>query len=131
MEPLKVIKTEQEYEAAVAALDTLMDSAATTPEFDRLEVLAVLITQYEDEHHPIGRPSPIEALTFYMAQRGLTRNDLIPFIGSRSKVSEVLSGKRPLSLSMIRALQKHFKIPADLLIQESEAELPEEEADIE
>ena len=124
MEPiLKVIKTEEEYEHALETLDTLMDAEPGTLGFDRLEVLAALIKHYEDVRHPIGLPTPVEAIKFYMDQLGLCQADLIPFIGSRSKVSEILGGKRPLTLGMIRVLHEHLKIPADLLLQGQDAEM--------
>lgn len=120
----KVIKTEEEYQAALAHLATLMDAAPGSPEEDELELFGLLVEKYEEEHFPIDLPDPIEAIKFRMEQQGLSRKDLIPFIGSQSKVSEVLSHKRPLSLSMIRALNKGLSIPAEVLLQESGKELP-------
>ena len=117
MEP-KVIKNEAEYEAALAHLSSLMDVAPGSPEEQELELFSVLIGNYEDEHYPIGLPDPVEAIKFRMEQQGLTRKDLIPYIGSQSKVSEVLNGKRPLSLSMIRSLHEGLGIPAEVLLQE-------------
>jgi len=117
MEP-KVIKTEEEYQAALAHLDSLMDAAPGSAEEQDLELFSVLIEKYEDDHYPIGLPDPLEAIKFRMEQQGLTRKDLIPYIGSQSKVSEVLNGKRPLSLSMIRALHGGLGIPAEVLLQE-------------
>ncbi len=86
------------------------------PDADRLELLALLVRDYEDKHYPIDMPDPVEAITFRMEQMGLTRKDLERYIGSRSKVSEVLSGKRRLSLSMIRALHEGLGIPAEVLL---------------
>ncbi|MCK4597341.1 ImmA/IrrE family metallo-endopeptidase [bacterium] len=116
----KVIKTEKDYESAMREIDKLMflDPDKDTEKGDRLELLAFLISAYEEEHFPIGLPNPIEALRFRMEQQGLTQRDLMPYIGSRSKVSEVLSGKRRLTLKMIRALHKGLHIPADVLLQE-------------
>ncbi len=106
-----------DYESALTYLETLMDSEAGTPEEQDMELFAVLIENFEKEHFPIALPDPIEAIKFRMEQQGLTRKDLVPFIGSQSKVSEVLNGKRPLSISMIRALEKGLKIPAKILLQ--------------
>jgi HTH-type transcriptional regulator/antitoxin HigA len=96
-----------------------MDQAA--PDEDELELWSLLVENYEEEHFPIDPPDPIEAIRFRMDQEGLTRADLIPYLQSKSKVSEVLSGKRPLSLSMIRALHSGLKIPAEVLVQEAAA----------
>ena len=117
MEP-KVIKTEEEYQYALAYLDSLMDAAPGSAEEQELELFSVLIEKYEDEHYSIGLPDPVEAIKFRMEQQGLTRKDLISYIGSQSKVSEVLNGKRSLSLSMIRALHDGLDIPAEVLLQE-------------
>jgi HTH-type transcriptional regulator/antitoxin HigA len=114
----KIIKTEADHQAALAYLETLMDAAPGSPEEEELELFSVLIEEYEKETFPIGLPDPIAAIQFRMEQQGLTRKDLIPYIGSQSKVSEVLSGKRPLSLSMIRALHLGLDIPAEILLRE-------------
>ncbi len=125
----KVIKNEQEYEAALARIDQLMDAAPGTPEGDELELLATLVEAYEDKHFPIGLPDPISAIRFRMEQAGLKQQDLVPYIGSRSKVSEVLAGKRPLSLKMIRALHHGLGIPAEVLLREPGGRIPEEVPD--
>lgn len=117
MEP-KLIKTEAEYEAALARVDELMDAQPGSPDEDELELFALLVEQFEREHFPIAPPDPVEAILFRMEQEGLTRKDLTAYIGSPSKVSEVLNRKRPLSLTMIRALHKGLGIPADILVQE-------------
>lgn len=114
----KIIKNETDYESALAYLETLMDALPGTPEEEDLELFAVLIEKYEQKHFPIGLPDPVEAIKFRMEQQGLSRKDLIPYIGSQSKVSEVLNGKRPLSKSMIRALHEELGIPAEVLLQE-------------
>ena len=111
------IRTEADYEAALARAAKLMDALAGTPEEDELDVLADLIEAYEDRHCPVGDPDPIDAIEFFMDQQDLSRADLIPYIGSRAKVSEVLSGKRSITMSMVRALHKHLGIPADVLLQ--------------
>lgn len=89
-----------------------------TPEGDRLDVLATLVEAYEARHFPIEAPDPIAAIEFRMEQRGLSRKHLEPMIGGRGRVSEVLSGKRRLSLGMIRNLQKGLGIPAEILLRE-------------
>ena len=122
----KVIKTEEEYESALARIEELMDAEPATPEGDELELLATLVEVYEEKHYPIALPDPIDAIRFRMEQAGLTRHDLEPYLGSRSKVSEVLSGKRPLSLKMIRALNTGLGIPAEALLQEPGASIPED-----
>jgi HTH-type transcriptional regulator/antitoxin HigA len=116
----KVIKTEKDYEAAMREVDKLMslDPDKNTVAGDRLELLSFLISAYEDGHFPIGLPSPLEAIRFRMEQQGLNQRDLVPYIGSRSKVSEVLNGKRHLTLKMMRALHKGLNIPADVFLQE-------------
>lgn len=118
MEP-RIIKTETDYEAALAYLATLMDAEPGTAQEQELELFALLVEQYEHEHFPIDPPDPVEAILFRMEQVGLSRKDLTTYIGSPSKVSEVLNRKRPLSLSMIRALNKGLGIPADVLLRES------------
>lgn len=117
MEP-KVIKTDAEYEAALAHVAELMDARPGSHQEDELELFALLVEQYEREHFPMTPPDPVEAILFRMEQEGLTRKDLTAYIGSPSKVSEVLNRKRPLSLSMIRALHTGLGIPAEVLVQE-------------
>jgi len=114
----KIIKTEAEYEAALVRIEGLMNAAPNSPEEEALELLALLVEKYEEEHYPIGLPDPVEAIKFRMEQEGLSRKDLIPYIGSQSKVSEVLNYKRPLSLSMIRSLHEGLDIPAEVLLQQ-------------
>lgn len=92
----KVIKTEKEYESALARINDLMDADPGTPEGDELDLLVTLVELYEKAKHPIDPPDPVEAIKFRMDQLGLRQKDLIPHIGSRSKVSEVLSRQRPL-----------------------------------
>jgi len=126
----KVIKTEADYESALKRIGELMEAEPGTPDGEELELLATLVEIYEDQHFPVGLPSPVEAIEFRMDQAGLTRKDLIPYIGSRSKVSEVLNGKRKLSLRMIRALHKGLGIPAEVLLREEGASIPEEYSEI-
>lgn len=119
----KVIKSDADYEAALAEIDRLLDieAGADTPEAETLELLTLLVREYESSHYPIGVPEPVEAIKFRMEQQNLSQRDLVPFIGSRSKVSEVLSGRRPLTLSMMRALHSGLGIPAKILLQGREA----------
>ncbi len=114
---LKPIRSEADYEANVARLETLMDAAPGTPEGDELEILASLIERYEDERFPIEAPTPLAAIRFRMEQQDLSPRDLEPYIGSRARVSEVLSGARSLSIDMIRALNQGLGIPAEVLIR--------------
>lgn len=113
---IKVIKTETEYEAALARAEALMDAAPDSPEEDELEVLTLLIEVYEKKHYPIDPPDPIGAIKFRMEQQELSYKDMQQYLGSASKVSEVLSGKRPLSLTMIRKLYKGLGIPYEVLL---------------
>jgi HTH-type transcriptional regulator/antitoxin HigA len=123
----KLIKTENDHEMALAHLETLMDAEPGSPQEEELELFAVLVENYERENFPIGPPDPIEAIKFRMEQQGLTRKDLQQYIGSPSKVSEVLNYKRPLSLAMIRSLHQGLGIPAEVLLQEEGTQLPEPE----
>ncbi len=111
------IRNEDDYDKALAEIESLMDAARGTPAGDRLDMLATLIEAYETAHHPIEPPDPISAILFMMEQKQLDRHDLEPAIGSRAQVAEVLNRRRPLTLPMIRALNRLFDIPADILIQ--------------
>ena len=113
----KIIKSDAEHEAALAHVDTLMDAAPGSRAEAELEVWSVLIEKYEEEHFPISVPDPIAAIEFRMEQLGLSRSDLLRYIPNKSKVSEVLSRRRPLSLPMIRSLQSGLRIPAEVLLQ--------------
>jgi len=104
--------------AALAEVSGLMDAAPGTPEGDRLDILVTLIEAYEARHWPIEAPDPIDAIRVRMQQKHLRPRDLEPMIGSRGRVSEVLSRKRPLTLPMIRRLCKGLDLRADVLIQE-------------
>lgn len=120
---IKPIRNNDDYEEALRALELLVaaDPDPDSEDGDRLNILATLIESYENAHYPSTLPNPIEAIKFRMEQANLSPIDLVPFIGSRSKVSEILSGKRPLSLEMIRALELGLGIPAKVLIQKPEA----------
>jgi HTH-type transcriptional regulator / antitoxin HigA len=130
MVDVQLIKTEADYETALARAEKLMSAEAGTAEAEELEHLAMVIDAYEERHFPIDLPDPISAIRFRMDQEGLSNKDLIPYFGSSAKVSEVLSGKRDLTLSMIRALNKHLGIPAEVLIQEAGGVIPEDDEGI-
>ncbi|MES9882326.1 MAG: transcriptional regulator [Sedimenticola sp.] len=115
---IKPIKTEQDYDAALAQVEALWGAPVDTSEGDRLDVLITLIEAYESKHHPIDPPDPIDAILFRMEQAGLEHKDLEPFIGGRGRVSEILNRKRPLTLNMIRNLWRGLHIPLESLIQD-------------
>ncbi len=115
---IKAIRTEADYEAALARIDALMDAEPGTREGEELDVLTDLVEHYEEKHVTMGYPSAVAAIEFRLEQAGLTQRDLVPFIGSRAKVSEVLSGKRQITMPMARALHEHLGIPAEVLLQE-------------
>jgi len=114
---IKPIRTEEDYQDAMQEVERLMEFESGTPEADRLDVLATLIEAYEAKHFPIPEPDdPVGVLEYYMESRGLSRADLILFLGSKERVCEVLHRKRSLSLAMIRRLHVGLGIPAELLI---------------
>jgi len=116
---VRVIKTETDYAAVLDRIDQLMDMnpGRGTPEAEELELLSLLVENYEKERYRISPPDPIDAILFRMEQQNLSPRDLIPFIGSRSRVSEVLSRKRPLTVPMMRALHEGLGIPASVLLK--------------
>lgn len=128
---IKPIRTEADYEAALARIDALMDAEPGTPKGEELDVLTDLVEHYEAKHVPIGYPSAVAAIEFRLEQAGLTQRDLVPFLGSRAKVSEVLSGKRKITMPMARALHEHLGIPAEVLLQVPGASLTDPLAGIE
>jgi HTH-type transcriptional regulator/antitoxin HigA len=116
---LKPIRSEADHKRALAEIARLWGAKSGTPAGDRLDVLATLIDAYETEHHPIDPPDPVEAIKFRMEQQGLSRRDLEPFIGTRTRVAEVLNRKRSLSIGMIRRLHRGLGISAEVLIRPS------------
>ena len=114
----RVIHNDTEHREALAELNRLLvlDPADGTSEADELDLLALVVETYEKERFPIAPPDPVDAIRFRMDQAGLSQRDLVPYIGSKSKVSEVLSGKRPLSLRMIRRLHEGLGIPLEVLV---------------
>jgi HTH-type transcriptional regulator / antitoxin HigA len=115
----KVIKSERDYKAALGRVEQLM--AQPSSNVEELELWSLLVEKYEEEHFPIPAPDPVEAIRFRMDQSGLRPADLRPYLQSKSRVSEVLSRQRPLSLRMIRALHRGLRIPAEILVQEPAA----------
>ena len=115
---VKRIRTEADYDAALARIDEIFGAEPGTPEGEELDLLADLIVLYESQNMEKELPNPVAAIEFRMDQAGLTPRDLVPFMGSRAKVSEVLSGKRDITMSMARALHKHLGISADVLLRE-------------
>lgn len=123
-EPLTIrpVKTEADYEAALAEIAQLMGNVKPgTPDWDRLDILVSLVQAYEDIHYPMGATSdPISLIEFVMDQQGLTRKDLESYIGPRQRVWDIMERRRPLSLAMMRRLEKGLNIPANILLQEYE-----------
>lgn len=115
--PVKPIKTEADYDAALAEIEALMDAKADTPQGDRLAVLAALVGAYEEHAWPIDPPDPIAAIRYKMEIDGLSQSDLAALLGSRSRASEVLQRRRPLTLGMIRQLHTKWGIPAESLLK--------------
>src|SRR3972149_99053 len=114
---IKPIRSEADYQTALKEIEKLIESLPGTPEGDRMDVLVTLVEAYEAKHFPIPEPDdPVEVLEYYMESRGLSRSDLIAYLGSKERVSEVLNRKRGLSLQMIQRLHAGLGIPADLLV---------------
>jgi len=119
---VKPIRTKKDYEAALREVERLWGAKVGTADGDRLDVLATLIDAYEAAHFPIDPPDPIEAIKFRMEQQGMTRKDLEPLIGTRTRVAEVLNRKRSLSIAMIRRLHARLGISAEVLIRPTRKE---------
>jgi HTH-type transcriptional regulator/antitoxin HigA len=114
---IRPIKTKADHRAALKEVERLWEAEPGSPEGDRIDVLVTLIEAYETKHFPIPAPDPIAAIEFMMEQKGLSRRDLESAIGSRGRVSEVLTRKRPLTLPMVRQLSALLQIPTDVLVQ--------------
>jgi HTH-type transcriptional regulator/antitoxin HigA len=121
---IRPIRTEADYDAAVARISQLMGAKPRSAAGDELDILATLVDSYESKHFPIKTPEPVAIIKFQMEQQGLNRKDLEPMIGSRARVSEVLTGKRALTLPMIRRLHAGLHIPLDLLVGTTAASRP-------
>ena len=139
MATIRAIRTDEDYESALERIQELLDvlsgadgqiEDADHPARTELDVLSDLVEHYESRTVEIGYPDPVAAIEFRMDQAGMTPRDLVPFIGSRSKVSEVLSGKRAITMPMARALHQHLGIPADILLQQPGSSLPDAAGDI-
>jgi HTH-type transcriptional regulator/antitoxin HigA len=114
---IEPIKTQRDYRRVLKEIEVLMMAKRNTPEGDRLDVLVALVEAWERKHYPLDLPDPIEAIKYHMEQNGLQPRDLIPFIGNRNRVNEVLNGARPLTLKMIWRLHNGLGIPAESLIK--------------
>lgn len=115
---IQPIRNSRDHEAALKRVEQLWDAQANTIEEDELEILVTLIQSYEDKHYAISEPDPIEAIKFRMEQLNLSDNDLVPYLGQRSRVSEILNRKRRLNLNMIRKLHAGLEIPLSCLVRE-------------
>lgn len=114
---IRVIKTDEDYAATLAEIESLFNATPDTPDGDRLDVLVTLLEAFEKKHYPIPSPDPVEAIKYWMESRGITRRDLEPLMGSRARVSEVFNHRRGLTLTMIRNLHDKLGIPAEALIR--------------
>jgi HTH-type transcriptional regulator/antitoxin HigA len=114
---VRPVKTETDYRAALAEIERLFDARPGTTAGDRLEILTTLVEAYEEAHDPMPAPDPVEAIRYAMESRGLSGDDLVPYLGSRQRVKDVLNRKRPLTLYMIRRLHDGLGVSADILIR--------------
>ena len=114
---IKPIKTKKDYQQALARLEIIFDAKKGSAKGDELEILGMLVDNYENENFPIGFPDPVEAIKFRMEQLGYSQADLVKVMGLKSRVSEILNRKRKLSLEMIRQLHQQLNIPSEVLIQ--------------
>jgi HTH-type transcriptional regulator/antitoxin HigA len=116
---IKPIKTKADYRAALKEIESLMSARAGSPDGERLDVMVTLVEAYEKKHYPFDLPDPVESIRFRMEQMALSPKDLVPMIGQINRVYEILNGKRPLTLQMIRRLHQQLGIPAESLIKEA------------
>ncbi len=114
---LKPIKTKKDYQQALQRLESVFDAKPGTKEGDELEILSILINNFEEQHYPIDFPDPVEAIKFRMEQLGMDQSDLAKVVGLKSRVSEILNRKRKLTLDMVRKLHKELLIPTEVLVQ--------------
>ncbi len=115
---LRVIKTEDEYKIALKKIDELIDSEEGTPQDDELDLVSLLVWDYEEKHYPIEKLSPIQAIKIRMEELDLKPKDLVSAIGDKSRVSDILSKKRKLTIKMIRKLNQLLSIPVETLVQD-------------
>ena len=113
---IRPIKSEKDYKTAISRIEELWGAKKDSPESDELDLLVTLVEAFEMKHYPIAPPDPIDAIKFLMEQMGMTSADMVKYLGSQSRVSEVLNRKRKLSLGMIKSLYKGLKIPAEVLL---------------
>ena len=113
---IRPIKTEQDYQDAIRRIEELWGAKKDTPQGDELDLLVTLVEAYEMKHYPIAPPDPVDAIKFRMEQMGMTKADMVKYLGSQSRVSEILNRKRKLTLGMIKSLYKGLRIPADILL---------------
>lgn len=113
---IRPIKTEQDYDDSIKRIEELWGVKKDTPEGDELDLLVTLVESYEMKHYPISPPDPIDAIKFRMEQMGMTKADMVKYLGSQSRVSEILNRKRNLTLKMVKSLYKGLKIPAEILL---------------
>ncbi len=114
---IKLIKSHKDYLKTLAEIEELFDAKPNTPQGDKLEILTMLVEAYEEKHHKIDFPDPIDAIQYWMESRGIDRKELQKYLGSRARVSEILNKKRLLTLAMIRRLNTGLHIPAEILIK--------------
>lgn len=114
---IKPIRSEADYDAALAIIDELWSAREGTPEADALDIWVTLVEAYEARHHPIPPPDPVDAIEFYLDQRGLAHKDLEGVIGTRSRVHEIMHRQRNLSMAMIRNLHSQLNIPYECLMR--------------
>jgi HTH-type transcriptional regulator/antitoxin HigA len=113
---IRPIKTEQDYNDSIKRIEELWGAKKDTPGGDELDLLVTLVESFEMKHYPIAPPDPIDAIKFRMEQMGMTKADMVKYLGSQSRVSEILNRKRSLTLKMVKSLYKGLKIPAEILL---------------
>jgi HTH-type transcriptional regulator/antitoxin HigA len=113
---IRPIKTEEDYNTSIRRIEVLWGAKKDTPQGDELDLLVTLVESYEMKHYPIAPPDPVDAIKFRMEQMDMTKADMVQYIGSQSRVSEILNGRRKLTLGMIKSLYKGLRIPADILL---------------
>ncbi|MEX0813477.1 MAG: helix-turn-helix domain-containing protein [Chitinophagales bacterium] len=113
---IKPIKTEQDYNESIKRIEELWGAKTDTPEGDELDLLITLGEAYEMKHYPIAPPDPVDAIKFRMEQMGMSKADMVKYLGSQSRVSEILNRKRNLTLRMVKILYKELRIPAEILL---------------
>jgi len=113
---IRPIKTENDYNDSINRIEKLWGAKRDTIEGDELDLLVTLVESYEMKHYPIAPPDPIDAIKFRMEQMGMTKSDMVEYLGSQSRVSEILNRKRKLTLKMVKSLYRGLKIPAEILL---------------